>query len=482
MTAPASPRSPRHYEFGPFRLVPAERLLLRDKHVVHLTPKVFDTLVVLVEHGGRLLSKRELLGLIWRDTVVEENNLTQAICAIRKALGGSDDSREYVETVPKLGYRFVASVRTEEQPDHSTAAVRKLVRPAVLALSVVLTALLGLHQGWWQVPQRERGLGTDRGHTASLRAYQNYLDGLGSLNQRTDPSLRAAIFYFERAIEQDSSYALAYAALADSYVLLGLYNMSSQEVRPMAQIAAMKAVQLDSTSAEAHTALAAIDAFYDWDWLAARKEFERALQLSPDYPLAHHWYGVAYWVPMGSYDQALAQLTQARKLDSQSLIIQTDVGWVYYVMREYDRAIVEYDSVIKRDANFLPAHYMLSLAYERLGQYAQALSELRTSRRLNSTWAVPSPPGSVENLTGYRSALRSLLTPASAPGEGQPGLYAGALAYMRLGERARALLWLQFAYRQRDPGLVYLAADPVFDGVRNDPSFRDLTRRVGVVH
>jgi DNA-binding winged helix-turn-helix (wHTH) protein/Tfp pilus assembly protein PilF len=469
--------------------VPAERLLLRDKHVVHLTPKVFDTLVVLVEHGGRLLSKRELLGLIWRDTVVEENNLTQAICAIRKALGGSDDSREYVATVPKLGYRFVASVRIEDgetsggdRAHDATDGVKTFARPVVLALALALIALLGLREGWWHLPQRARALGNDGEHTASLRAYQNYLDGLGALNQRTDPSLRAAIFYFERAIEQDSSYALAYAALADSYVLLGLYNMSSQEVLPKAQLAAIKAVQLDSTSAEAHTALAAIDAFYNWDWLAARKEFERALQLSPDYPLAHHWYGVAYWVPMGSYDQALAQLTQARKLDSQSLIIQTDVGWVYYVMREYDRAIVEYDSVIKRDANFLPAHYMLSLAYERLGQYAQALSELRTSRRLNSTWAVPSPPGSVENLTGYRSARRSRHTPASAPGEGQPGLYAGALAYMRLGERARALLWLQFAYRQRDPGLVYLAADPVFDGVRNDPSFRDLTRRVGVVH
>lgn len=489
MSAPAPPRPPRYYEFGPFRLVPAERLLIRDHRVVHLTPKVFDTLVALVQHGGRLRSKRELLGLIWPDTVVEENNLTQAICAIRKALGGSDDSREYVETVPKVGYRFVAAVRTAdgdasggEQANDATGTVRKFARPAVLALSVVLTALLGLRQGWWQLPQRARALGTDRGHTASLRAYQDYLDGLGSLNQRTDPSLRAAIFYFERAIEQDSSYALAYAALADSYVLLGLYNMSSQEVLPKAQIAAVKAVQLDSTSAEAHTALGAIDAFYDWDWLAARKEFEHALQLNPDYPLAHHWYGVAYWVPMGSYDQALAQLTQARKLEPQSLIIQTDLGWVYYVMREYNRAIVEYDSVIKRDANFLPAHYLLSLAYERVGQYAQALAELRRSRALNSSWAVPSPAGSVENLTGYRNALRSLLPLASAPAEGQPGLYAGALAYMRLGERARALLWLQFAYRQRDPGLVYLAADPVFDGLRNDPSFRDLTRRVGVAH
>jgi tetratricopeptide (TPR) repeat protein len=343
-------------------------------------------------------------------------------------------------------------------------------------------ALLGLRQGWWRVSQQQHALSTDRGHTASLRAYQNYLDGLGSLSQRTDPSLRAAIFYFERAIEQDSSYALAYAALADSYVLLGLYNMSSQDVLPKAQLAAMKAVQLDSTSAEAHTALAAIDAFYNWDWLAARKEFERALQLRPDYPLAHHWYGVAYWVPMGTYDHALAELTQARKLESQSLIIQTDLGWVYYVMREYDRAIVEYDSVITRDANFLPAHYLLSLAYERVGQYAEALSELRKSRALNNASTVLSPTGNVENLTGYRNALRALLAPAPAPGEGQPGLYAGALACMRLGERGQALVWLQFAYRQRDPGLVYLAADPVFDGVRDDPSFRDLTRRVGVVH
>lgn len=481
-------RSPLRYEFGPFRLVPEERLLLRDSDVVHLTPKVFDTLVALVQNGGRLLSKRELLGLVWQDTVVEENNLTQAISAIRKALGGTDHSGDYIQTVPKLGYRFVAAVQTDDDEMAVDEFKRrqmmpgwKVVASGVLALFVLAALVVWPKQGGWRSQQRAAARSVDQRPAASASAYKNYLNGLGALDQRTDPSLRAAIFYFERAIELDSSYALAYAALADSYVLLGLYDMSSQEVLPRAHLAATKAVQLDSTSAEAHTALAAIDAFYDWNWAAARQEFERALQLRPDYPLAHHWYGVAYWVPMGRYDQALAQLTQARKLAPQSLIIQTDLGWVCYVMREYERAIAEYDSVIKRDANFLPAHYVLSLAYERVGQYAQAVSELRTSRVLNRSW-VRSATGRVESLTGYRNALRSILSPAPAPAAGQPGLYAGALAYMRLGRRADALLWLQFAYQQRDPGLVYVAADPVFDSVRNDPSFRDLIRRVGVVH
>ena len=111
---PTPPPCPHCYGFGPFRLVPEERLLVRDNQVVHLTPKVFDTLVALVQNRGRLLPKRELLELIWPDTVVEENNLTQAICAIRKALGGSDHNRDYIETVPKQGYRFVAVVRTDD--------------------------------------------------------------------------------------------------------------------------------------------------------------------------------------------------------------------------------------------------------------------------------------------------------------------------------------------------------------------------------
>ena len=476
------------YAFGPFRLVPEERLLVRDNQVVHLTPKVFDTLVALVQNRGRLLPKRELLELIWPDTVVEENNLTQAICAIRKALGGSDHNRDYIETVPKQGYRFVAVVRTDDgaagvDDVGGRSGVRSnAARTAVLVVSVLVAATVGVRQGWWGPPRRNLALSAplDRSHTASIPAYRNYLDGLSSLNQRTDPSLRAAIFYFERAIEQDSSYALAYAALADCYVLLGLYNTSSQEVLPKARAAAAKAAELDSTSAEAHTALAAIDAFYEWDWPGARREFERALELNPEYPLAHHWYGVAYWVPMGSYDQALAHLRQARRLDAQSLIIQTDLGWVYYVMRRYDQAIVEYDSVIARDASFVPAHYFLSLAYERRALYAPALAELRRSRTLNSTWTARPATASVKDLAGYRGAMRSIMAPDSVPGARQAALYAGALAYLRLGEPERALLWLQFAYRQRDPGLVYLAADPLFDGVRPDPRFQDLTRRVGL--
>ena len=478
------PRCPHWYEFGPFRLVPEERLLLRNTQVIHLTPKVFDTLVALVQNSGRLLPKRELLELIWPDSVVEENNLTQAISAIRKALGGSDHSPEYIETVPKQGYRFVAAVKNHERDRLGGRRGGRWMSAgaAVFALTVLAAAGVGLRQGWWRPPRREVALGAalERRHTASVDAYRNYLDGLGAFNQRTDPSLRAAIFYFERAIEQDSSYASAYAALADCYVLLGLYNASSQEVLPKAHVAALRAVTLDSTSAEAHTAVAAIHAFYEWDWPGARKEFERALQLNPEYPLAHHWYGVAYWVPMGRYDRALAQLKQARRLESQSLIIQTDLGWVYYVMRRYDQAIVEYDSVIARDASFVPAHYFLSLAYERRALYAPALAELRRSRTLNRTWTARPATASVKDLAGYRGAMRSIMAPDSVPGARQAALYAGALAYMRLGEPERALLWLQFAYRQRDPGLVYLAADPLFDGVRPDPRFQDLTRRVGL--
>src|SRR2546426_8732652 len=131
-------------------------------------------------------------------------------------------------------------------------------RTAVLVVSVLVAATVGGRQGWWGPPRRNLALSAplDRSHTASIPAYPDYLDGLSSLNQRTHPRLRAAIFYFERAIEQDSSYALAYAALADCYVLLGLYNTSSQEVLPKARAAAAKAAELDSASAEAHTALA----------------------------------------------------------------------------------------------------------------------------------------------------------------------------------------------------------------------------------
>ncbi|PYO28641.1 MAG: hypothetical protein DMD73_04910 [Gemmatimonadetes bacterium] len=250
MSDAVPPRCPHWYEFGPFRLVPEERLLLCNTQVIHLTPKVFDTLVALVQNSGRLLPKRELLELIWPDSVVEENNLTQAISAIRKALGGSDHSPEYIETVPKQGYRFVAAVKNHERDRLGGRRGGRWMSAgaAVFALTVLAAAGVGLRQGWWRPPRREVALGAalERRHTASVDAYRNYLDGLGAFNQRTDPSLRAAIFYFERAIEQDSSYASAYAALADCYVLLGLYNASSQEVLPKAHVAALRAVSIPS--------------------------------------------------------------------------------------------------------------------------------------------------------------------------------------------------------------------------------------------
>jgi DNA-binding winged helix-turn-helix (wHTH) protein len=504
------------YEFGPFHLLPSERLLLRENAVVHLPPKVFDTLVVLVRHSGRLLSKRELLDLIWPDTVVEENNLTQAICAIRKALGWTGQSREYVETVPKQGYRFVAPVRTtdgdlatrtladlaterpslgmpssQSVPDFQEGALKGKARPVWFHWNTATVLVIGLFmfavaearfrtQFWAPRHDSPPYAPVARSHTAPILAYQDYLDGMGALERRTDPSLRAAIFYFERAIERDSAYALAYAALADCYVLLGLYNISSQDALSKAQPAASKAAALDSSSGEAHTALAAIRAFYQWDWAGARREFERALELNPEYPLAHHWYAIAYWIPMGRNDQALAQLRRARQLNPQSSIIQTDVGWVYYVMRHYDQAIAEYDSVVGRDGSVVPALYDLSLAYEKEARYQQALTALSDARAANTTRSRSSSVATVSEPTGYRKALLSMSPPISPFAVTDAGLYAGATVYMRLGDPERALSWLQKAYRHHDPGLVYMTADPVFDALRADPRFQEVAQRVGL--
>jgi len=492
-----STRSPHAYAFGPFRLVPEERLLLRDSQGIHLTPKAFDTLVVLVQNSGRLLPKRELLELIWPDSVVEENNLTQAICAIRKSLGGTGHSAEYIETVPKQGYRFVAPIRMtdRELAGMATVVAALPVRAGtgsglpvllgVLGLCLVAGAVLGLRQGWWDTFGMVRQSGAragvvERAQTVSIPAYWEYVYGLGAMNRRSDATLRAAVYYFERAVEQDPDYASAYAALAECYTLLGLYDAPAQEVLPKAKRAALRALALDSTSAAAHTALAGVLAFYEWDWPGAQREFRRALELDPSYPLAHHWYGVAYWVPKGRFDEAWAQVARARQLDRQSLIIQTDLGWLDYLGRAYDSAIAEYDSVLQRDAGFVPAHYFLFLAYEQKAWYRQAFAELYRNRALNTGTAPLSPRVQVADLKTYRAAVRSLVGPDSGLGQSQGALYGTAATYMRLGEPDRALLWLQRAYRQRDPALIYLLADPVFDALHADARFQDLARRIGL--
>ncbi len=186
--------------------------------------------------------------------------------------------------------------------------------------------------------------------TQNTEAHQLYLKGRYSWNKRTGPDLRKAIDYFKEAIEKDPEYAVAYARLADSYVLLSRYGAGTpQESYPLAKATAKKALEIDDTLVEAHASLGLILCDYDLDFTSSIKEFERAIALNPNYATAHQWFGDTVLLATGQFDRAIAEGKRAVELDPLSLIIHVDLGYDYFIARRYDEAIEQLRSKWIRD-------------------------------------------------------------------------------------------------------------------------------------
>src|SRR5437879_10950912 len=210
-------------------------------------------------------------------------------------------------------------------------------------------------------------------HTVNAEAYQLYLKGRYEWNKRSPEGFKKCIQYFQEAIDRDPGYASAYAGLADSYsVMSGFGVLPPRATLPRASAAALKALELDDTLAEAHTTLAGVLAAYDLDWPAAEREFRRALQLNPRYASAHHWYDLRYLAPMGRLDEAIAEMKRAQELDPLSPIISTNLGMAYYYARQYDQAMEQYRKTLEMDPNFIAATFRLIGIYEQEGKYQEA--------------------------------------------------------------------------------------------------------------
>lgn len=608
------------YGFGAFRFDATERILYRNATVVPLTPKVADTLLVLLERHGRLVEKSELLGLIWPDTCVEEGGLARNISVLRKTLGDEPEGSAYIETVPKRGYRFVAKVdeipgEPEARGNQPPSAVQGRDRPrrAIAAATAAAALLLGalayivhsynarepafraasvavlplknlsndpaqeyLSEGmtdelatvlaktgvrviasdsmrrlrpdtplgeigqqlkveavidgavlgsgdrvrinarlidvrtgrlvWADSYQRNlqdvlglqsevagaiareinasvaRGPkpGSSRQRLVVPDAYRAYLRGRFFWNKRTEAGLRKAIESFNESIAQDSSYAPAYAGVADSYALLGsnFYDVvPPREAMPLAKDAARKALELDPQLAEAHTSLGYVLMAYDWDLPAAEKEFRQAFRFNPSYATAHHWYG-HYLLAAGQPDQAAAEMKQAQAIDPLSLPVNVGVGWCSYFARRYDEAIAQYRKALELEPGFALAHQALAMALEQKGAYNEAIAEFRKAVALSA---------------GSASALASLghayaMAGATADAQAQldrvvelsrhryvPAIYR-ALIYLGLGDKDRAAAWLAKAYEERSEYFIYYRLDPGFDSIRGDRRFAPMLK------
>jgi serine/threonine-protein kinase len=318
--------------------------------------------------------------------------------------------------------------------------------------------------------------------TQNAEAYQCYLKGRHHWNKRTAEGLKKSIKLFEQAIDIDPTYALAYTGVADAYLNLGGWgHLPFREAYPRAKAAATQALALDEDLAEAHVSLAMVQKEYDWDWPAAGRAYERALELNPNYAVAYQWFG-EYLAAVGRHQEALAAFKRAIDLDPLSLIIHATLGrHGFYFARQYDQAIAQLQKTLDMDDSFWVARLWLGWTYANMGLLPEALAELQTARRLDNNLEIVAALGFTYGRAGRRLEAQQVLDELQHLSRARyvsPML--GALIAVGMGEHDRALGWLEQAYADRAQMMSELKAEPAFDPLRADPRFADLLRRVGL--
>jgi TolB-like protein/predicted Zn-dependent protease len=317
--------------------------------------------------------------------------------------------------------------------------------------------------------------------TQDSEAYHLYLKGRYCSEKRTLDELNKAIDFFQRAVENDPGYALAYAGLADAYTLLGsgTYGaMPAVKAAVKATEMVAKALDLDSTLAEAHTSLAFVKFRFDWAWREAEREFKQAIELDPRYVRAHHWYAL-FLAAMGRQDEAIEEIKEARKLDPLSPIVSVAEGRILHFARRFDEAIEQFQKIVELDPSFIPAHCDLGAALEEKGRLNHALAEFETCVALSQGGPLYfAAVAEAHARMGNRDVALKVLSELEASSHQYVSPHSIAFIYSSLGELDQALLWYEKAFKDRDASLVWLKVAPESDGVRSDSRFADLVRRM----
>jgi tetratricopeptide (TPR) repeat protein len=314
--------------------------------------------------------------------------------------------------------------------------------------------------------------------TTDPEAYNLYLKGRFHWNKRSSAGIKKGLEYFQKALELDPTYALAYAGMADSYLMIE--DIRPKEAYAKARAAALKAVELDDSIAEPHASLALIAMSNDYDWVTAEKELKLAIELNPSYATAHQWYAILL-LSVSRTDEAMAEIRRAQELDPLSLIINVAAGFLTYLDRRYDDALKELRKVLEMDSTFPVAHMTLAFIYEQKGmreevveEYARVFSgerEEETARAIRETYAA----------SGYEAAMRELVKRMLTwLGGVRPPLAFIAHILAQIGDKEGALKYIERAYEERAQEIYTLVIDPGFDPIRSEPRFHEIVRRLGL--
>jgi len=319
-------------------------------------------------------------------------------------------------------------------------------------------------------------------HTEDAEAYGLYLKGRHHWNRWTEEGFYKAIDYFQQAVERDPKYALAFAGLADSYVLLGWNSYRPPKAAfPAAKAAAMTALKLDPNLAEAHAPLAAVLWLHDWQWEEAEAEFKRSLALVPTYANANHWFA-EYTMTMGRHVEALARMTKSQELDPLSLIITVAGGWTLYHARRYDDAIEQLRRAVELDPHYPVTYWILCLLLRITGRHEMSITEGEKAVKLSGgSPLMCAALAQAFGAAGRKEEALKLLDELKRRAEQKyvaPYFFAGI--HIGLGEKDLALEYLEKCYQEHSHWLIYLHIDPSIDSLRGDPRFQHLLQRIGL--
>jgi len=315
--------------------------------------------------------------------------------------------------------------------------------------------------------------GSRKRYTENAAAYQLYLKGRHHWNRRTAEGIERAIFNFESAIDADAAYAPAYSGLADCWIALGSRDLHPPlQVMPKAEAAARRALALDADLAEAHASMGAIHEVFHWNWDAAQQEYLTALRINPAYVTVRQWYALAL-AHRGRFDEALAQISVALDADPLSFLLNANVAVIHYLRRAYDAADESCLRAIEINPHHEPARFTLGLAHQQRGRIEEARAELE--KALSISRGEPHVIAALGALDRSRERLEALAE-ISVTRDVSPVHF--ATIHAALDERDRAFEWLERAVEARSGWLVYLATEPRFDSLRDDPRFREIVRRI----
>lgn len=438
------------FRFGAFEINPRERELRKFGLRVRLQQKPFQILERLLRTPGECVAREELARLLWPDLhVLFDRSLNTAVNALRRALGDSGRNPRFIETRAGLGYVFIAPVE-------------QVAKPAAAP--------------------RVRAAQTNPAHRGNVEAYQEYLKGRYFASKMTGGDIRKSIAYFESALTHDANFALAYAGLADTWSLAAFDGLlPSQECFSRAGEWAEAALRIDDLLSEAHTSLAVVRQFRDWDWAGAASSHQRALKLDPSGAAAHRHYA-QYLSSMGRIEDALKEITVAQELDPLSLVINMEVARILFISRDFSGAAEQSWKTLAIEPRFVPAQNTLGLAYEQLGMIEEAIVELDNARVCseNHPAAVAALARGFAIAGRLREAEESMADLKRMSRTRHISPYWFSMVYAGLGEFDLALESLEQAYQEHDAWLVWLKIEPRFDPLRRYAQFEELLRRIGL--